>query len=145
MSIPESSWGAGGGHATWHGPETQWMWNLVHDAELQMEHAVARYSEASGERLDVLNQAGRELALLESSDWPFLISTGQAKEYAGARFQSHLARFRHLLGMAENDRLADNDRRFLENASALDNPFPTLDYRIFADREGRKEPATVNA
>lgn len=135
LSIPESSWGSGGGHWTWMNSETEWMWPLIHSAERAMEQLVARYPAADGDRLTVLNQTARELVLLESSDWPFLISTGQAKEYASGRFQQHLARFHHLVAMASHDTLSSTDRRFLENVMDLDNPFANIDYRVFGARE----------
>jgi 1,4-alpha-glucan branching enzyme len=135
IALPESSWGAGGGHWTWLNPDTEWMWHLIRPAERTMEQLVTRYPQADGELLAVLNQTARELVLLESSDWPFLISTGQAKEYARGRFQQHLARFNHLAAMATRGHLADADRRFLENVADLDNPFPNIDYRAFAERE----------
>lgn len=138
MAIPESSWGAGGGHWTWLNPDTEWVWPLIHAAERRMEHIVRRWPEADGEWADVMAQMARELVLLESSDWPFLISTGQAKEYASGRFQQHLARFNHLAAVAERGGpLSDADRRFLETVAELDNPFPQIQYRDFADREKR--------
>lgn len=138
MAIPESSWGAGGGHWTWLNPDTEWVWPLIHAAERRMEHIVRRWPEADGEWADVLAQMARELVLLESSDWPFLISTGQAREYASGRFQQHLARFNHLAAAAERGgSLSDADRRFLETAAELDNPFPQIQYRDFSDREKR--------
>jgi len=135
LDIPESSWGSGGGHWTWLNPETEWMWPLIHQAERQMEALVAQYPNAEGEMQEVLNQAARELLLLQSSDWPFLISTGQAKAYATGRFQQHLARFNHLVLIARRGQLSDADRRFLESVAEMDNPFPDVDYRYFAERE----------
>lgn len=135
LSLPESSWGAGGNHWTWLNAETEWMWPLIHSAERAMETLVAKYPNAAGDLLSVLNQAARELVLLESSDWPFLISTGQAKEYASGRFQQHLARFNHLTAIARRSTLADEDRRFLDSVADLDNPFANIDYRVFAARE----------
>ncbi|NOZ28179.1 MAG: DUF1957 domain-containing protein [Chloroflexi bacterium] len=135
LEIPESSWGNGGGHWTWLNPDTEWMWPLIHAAERMMEEMVARYPDAEGEIAEVLNQAGRELLLLESSDWPFLITTGQAREYAINRFQGHLARFNHLISMARRGSLTDEDRLFLRQTEELDNPFSTLDYRVFRERE----------
>lgn len=137
IAIPESSWGKGGDHSTWLTPETEWMWPLIHSSERAMESLAAKYPSADGELLTTLNQCARELVLLESSDWPFLISTGQAKEYASGRFQQHLARFNNLVAMAQCGALSDNDRRFLENVMELDNPFPKIDYRNFAARESR--------
>lgn len=136
LDLPESSWGAGGTHWTWLNPDTEWVWPLIHHAERRMEALVARYPDAQGELRDVLNQAARELVLLEASDWPFLITTGQAKEYASGRFQQHAARFHHLAQMAESGALSEADRRFLRQVMELDNPFPTIDYRNFRAREG---------
>jgi 1,4-alpha-glucan branching enzyme len=136
MSLQESSWGSGGGHWTWLNPQTEWMWPLIHAAERRMEKLVARFPQAEGERLALLNQVARELVLLESSDWPFLVSTGQAKDYASSRFQGHLARFSQLATMAEAGGPArDADRRALALISDMDNPFPTIDYHDFAERE----------
>jgi len=68
-----------------------------------MEHLVAMRPEAEGDALLLLKQAARELLLLESSDWPFLVTTGQAKDYGIERFNSHLERFNGLAEMAEGE------------------------------------------
>ncbi|TAK36887.1 MAG: DUF1957 domain-containing protein [Chloroflexota bacterium] len=137
VTLPESSWGMGGGHWTWSNEQTAWMWPLIHAAERRMEQLVEQYPTAEGDRLTVLNQAARELVLLESSDWPFLVSTGQAKDYANGRFQSHLARFNTLCYLAEKGDLGESDRLVLETAWDADNPFAFIDYRTFRNREGR--------
>jgi 1,4-alpha-glucan branching enzyme len=135
--LPESSWGAGGGHFTWMNQDTEWVWTPIHAAERRMEELVARFPDASGDQLQVLNQAARELLLLQSSDWPFLITTGQAKEYATERFNTHTARFNLLAEIAEqNDGLSDDERARVDDIAARDNPFPTIDYRDFAARQG---------
>ncbi|MGQ9681729.1 MAG: glycoside hydrolase family 57 protein [Anaerolineae bacterium] len=135
VDLPESSWGKGGGHWTWLNPETEWMWPLVHNAERRMEQLVALYPQATGEMARVLAQTARELVLLQASDWPFLVSTGQATEYAIGRFQRHLARFNVLSGLAERgEPLKPTDLEFLANAEVEDNPFPDIDYRAFRER-----------
>ncbi len=135
MDVPESSWGNGGGHWTWLNPETEWMWPLVHDAEQKMENIVEQYPQAEGKLLSFLQQLARELVLLESSDWPFLITTGQAKSYAEARFKGHLARFERLYQTVSRGTFNDDDRHFLAEVQEADNPFPEIDYRDFACRE----------
>jgi 1,4-alpha-glucan branching enzyme len=137
ISLLESSWGEGGGHWTWLNPQTEWMWPLIHHAERRMEQLVERHPKAEGEMLAVLNQAARELLLLEASDWPFLVSTGQAREYASGRFQQHLARFNHLAAVADTGMVSEEDKRFLSTITDLDNPFPNIDYRVFKEREKR--------
>ena len=137
MVLPESSWGAGGGHFTWMNVDTQWMWPRIHESERRMEELVAANPAAAGEQLELLNQAARELLLLQSSDWPFLVTTGQAKEYASERFTDHLERFNQLAALAESGSALDGEgRKLLDGLRERDNAFPTIDYRVFAARQG---------
>jgi len=136
MRLPESSWGAGGNHFTWLNVDTQWMWPVIHGAEERMEALVAAHPDADGELRDVLNQAARELLLLQSSDWPFLVTTGQAREYAVQRFSEHVARFESLAEIAERGTITDDDRVLLDELQGRDNPFRDIDYRDFAARQG---------
>ncbi|MFO7698668.1 MAG: 1,4-alpha-glucan branching protein domain-containing protein [Anaerolineae bacterium] len=136
LAIPEGSWGAGGTHWTWDNPDTHWMWAPIHEAERRMEGLVARYPEAAGDLRDVLNQAARELLLVQSSDWPFLVTTGQAREYAVGRFHSHLERFEGLAGRLESGALAEATVLAKEYYQR-DNVFPDMDYRWLAERQGR--------
>lgn len=138
LDLPESSWGAGGNHSTWLNPDTEWMWPRIHDAERAMEELIAAHPEATGDRLTVLKQAARELLLLQSSDWPFLVTTGQAKEYAIERFNDHIERFTALVELAGADgELSSDQRAFLSGLQERDNPFPDIDYRVFASRQGQ--------
>jgi 1,4-alpha-glucan branching enzyme len=141
LNLPESSWGAGGNHFTWFNVDTQWMWPVIHAAERRMESLVAARPNASGERKAVLDQTARELVLLQSSDWPFLVTTGQAKEYASQRFTEHVERFNQLADIAEqsSDTLSGEQRSFLESLSERDNPFPNIDYLAFKERQGRAD------
>jgi 1,4-alpha-glucan branching enzyme len=138
MAIPESSWGSGGNHWTWNNPQTDWVWEPIHEAEVRMERLVALYPKANGALRSVLNQAARELLLLQSSDWPFLITTGQAGEYATLRFSQHLERFSRLAADAEAYG-PSVDPRHADECYAYDNVFPDIDYRWFAERQGRAE------
>ena len=86
----------------------------------------------------MLDQLARELLLLQSSDWPFLVTTGQAKEYAIERFQSHLVRFDELADALE----AGAGAAAVARAQALwelDKVFSDVDYRWFAARQGRAD------
>ncbi len=136
MAVPESSWGAGGNHWTWDNPEVEWMWEPIHQAERRMEDLVRAYPEASGATALILNQAARELLLLQASDWPFLVTTGQAKEYAIERFQSHMERFRRLAAQME-DQEREPSSELAAEYFALDNVFPSIDYHWFAARQGK--------
>lgn len=137
LALPEGSWGTAGSHFTWLNGDTHWVWPIIHAAETTMEQLVAQHPAASGVLRDVLNQAGRELLLLQSSDWPFLITTGQAKEYATNRFLEHTDRFHQLTDMAQKGQSDNEAAHLAAELFDLDNVFPELDYRLFRNREGK--------
>ena len=133
LALPEGSWGTGGGHWTWDNHKTRWMWEPVHEAERRMEKLVAQHPDAQGDLADVLNQTARELLLMQSSDWPFLVTTGQAREYAIVRFNGHLDRFNRLAEIAE---AGQTDPVLVAELYERDKLFPNIDYRWFGEREG---------
>jgi 1,4-alpha-glucan branching enzyme len=103
----------------WLNPKTLDYWRLVYRAEGAMREAARQGILPPG----VLRQAMRELLLLEASDWPFLMDTGQAAEYAKERYQAHGERFFRLLrGVSEEE---------LKALEELDNPFPDADPRLY--------------
>ena len=50
---------------------------------------------------DLLKKAGRELLLLQASDWQFVVTRGQAIDYGIKRFMLHVARFETLIDLCE--------------------------------------------
>ncbi|MBL7209422.1 MAG: DUF1957 domain-containing protein [Dehalococcoidia bacterium] len=134
LALPESSWGVGGGHFTWQNADTDWMWPIIHSAELRMEELVARCPQADGALVEILNQAARELLLLQSSDWPFLITTGQAAAYAKDRFLEHVNRFQQMADIAESEQVYGSALALCRQLWELDKIFPNIDYRSLAKR-----------
>lgn len=123
IALPEGSWGNGGDHRTWLNDTTAWTWPEIHAREARAERLLAVTNEAT-------EQLARELLLLQSSDWQFLMTTGQAADYATERFRSHVERF---------DRIADaidsNSPELDEIVSELlelDNPFPAILPSLYA-------------
>ncbi len=137
IDLKESSWGHEGTHVVWVNPDTQWMWDAIHAAERRMERLVARYPSAQGEVADALNQAARELLLLQASDWEFLYTTGQARQYAVNRFTEHTERFNALADALESDSadVWQAAGRLAREYAERDNLFPDVDYRLFAGRQ----------
>jgi hypothetical protein len=75
------------------------------------------------------------LLLLESSDWPFLVTTGQAAAYATRRFNAHIRRFDRLTDHLVNGTEASSAaQHLLRKLELLDNPFPEIDFHVFQDR-----------
>ena len=79
-----------------------------------------------------LNQLARENLLLQSSDWPFLITTWQAKDYATDRFREHVDRFEFIADMIESGNIDDSKLKEIES---IDNCFSDIDYRVYLSIE----------
>lgn len=93
-----------------------------------MLELVQTWPNAEGQTKHALNQAARELLLLQSSDWPFLVTTGQADEYATQRFKNHLERFHEI---ADAITAGSMDEGRLQELWQMDKIFPSIDYRWF--------------
>jgi 1,4-alpha-glucan branching enzyme len=116
-----SSWGAGGYGEVWVGPEAASTWRHVHHATRYAKNLIERHRGATGARGEALDQVIRELLLLQSSDWPFILKTGTATGYAQARIRSHVHRLRHLGYMVETGRIEGEDAAWLDDVRSRDN------------------------
>jgi 1,4-alpha-glucan branching enzyme len=137
IAMPEGSWGAGGQNEVWLNPDTSWTYTHIYPAELFTRDVATsgawRESELGGR---IARQLCRELLLLESSDWQFLVTTGAARDYAEARFMAHSDQFNEVksfwktfddtaqLTVAQEARLAEIERR--------DSVFPDIDPGFWA-------------
>jgi 1,4-alpha-glucan branching enzyme len=130
LHLPEGSWGAGGTHFVWDNADTHWMWPVIHAAENRMKSVLESHPDPSEQGRLVLNQAARELLLLQASDWPFLVTTGQAREYAIQRFLEHVERFERLLDSLEK---GNPDQSLAAELWERDKIFPEIDYRWYAE------------
>lgn len=131
IRLPEGSWGLGGRHHVWLNDDTKWVWDLVYRAEdafLDVLNAARRKRRPEVRR--VVAQLARELLLLESSDWPFLITTASARDYAEARVKLHGDAFDRLLAVADRaigGGFGPGDEALLGELEARDAPFPHID------------------
>ncbi len=122
IRLPEGSWGQGGHHWVWLNPDTVWVWELVYRAEDAFAEVLQGTRRRRGDALRILRQLARELLLLESSDWPFLITTVSARDYAEGRVKLHAATFERLLSLVR---------------TAMDGPLPPGDAVWLAEIEAR--------
>jgi 1,4-alpha-glucan branching enzyme len=118
-----SSWGAGGYGEVWVGPEAAWSWRHVHHATRYVSWLVKTHRHADGVRGRALDQTVRELLLLQSSDWNFIIKTGTSMTYAERRIRAHVHRLRHLGHLVETNVFEDKDAAWLDDVTARDNFF----------------------
>lgn len=93
VSLPEGSWGEGGDHRVWVNPDTESFWWELEKLERQAWRLLA-----AGQGHDGFRSAlAQELLLALASDWPFLVTTRSAADYAKARFSLHLSRSLQLM------------------------------------------------
>ncbi|SEG66099.1 1,4-alpha-glucan branching enzyme [Bryocella elongata] len=136
IQMHEGSWGAGGNHQVWLNTETEWTYRELYAAEVAVrEICEAGPGRVAGPQREmhhrVLQQLCRELLLLESSDWQFLITTGAARDYAEQRFRGHFGEFEELRSMlrvlAEGVDLTEAQLTRLAGIEERDSIFPEID------------------
>jgi 1,4-alpha-glucan branching enzyme len=133
IALPAGSWGTNGDNGTWSNGDNAWMWPVITAAQLRMEQIVARHEGATGDARAAIDQLARELLLLQSSDWPYLVTTGQASAYAERRFTQHAERFDALAAMLESGAIA---MPYVEDLWQRDRLFADIDVQDFCARQG---------
>ena len=140
ISMHEGSWGAGGSNQVWLNPETSWTYTHIYPAELYLKEVCTdgKWTQtALGKR--IVQQMCRELLLLESSDWQFLITTGAARDYAELRFLTHNEQFIDLKTMWQafelDGTLNEHHSNRLAAIEERDNVFPDIDPSMWATKE----------
>jgi len=130
MATPcASSWGRKGFNEYWLDESNAWVYRHIHVAAERMVELAQRHRSADGLVLRALNQAARELMLMQSSDWTFIMRTGTTVAYATRRMNEHILRFTRLYDEIRAGRLTES---WLADVEARDNVFPNLDYRVYA-------------
>jgi 1,4-alpha-glucan branching enzyme len=96
VALHEGSWGEEGDHRVWVNEQTSWMWEDLRRAEEAVDAALPALPPARA------RAALAQLLLLAASDWPFLVTTGTAADYASSRFRLHRDRLHELLAAADD-------------------------------------------
>ena len=107
LRLAEGSWGANGDFSMWNGPLVEWTWPIIWRIEDRF-WSLAPRAIADTRTHDILAQAARSMLLLQSSDWQFIISTGEVEDYAIRRFSGHAEDCDQLLSALE-EALAGRD------------------------------------
>lgn len=125
-----SSWGEGGYASYWISKENDWLYPFLHKAAEEMEQLAVDFTDITISPLQerAINQANRSLLLAQASDWPFMMKTGTATEYAKKRLTDYLARFNYLHECIRNNCINEHYLRALET---MDNIFSEIDFRQY--------------
>ncbi len=134
IALPEGSWGEGGFHYIWLNEQTDWTWKKIYNAEERFIRLVKKWHSKENRTAErILKQAARELLLLESSDWQFLITTWSARDYAEERVGFHYDNFQKLCSLTEEieakAELSQEGEGFLRSCEEKDSIFSEIDLR----------------
>jgi 1,4-alpha-glucan branching enzyme len=102
IHLHESSWGTGNNNNVWINPKNEWIWSLIYQAEKEIRYLGYEFAWRQKDHLmqRILNQCMRELLLLQSSDWGFMITNNSTKNYAEQRVAEHHENFNRLSKIA---------------------------------------------
>jgi 1,4-alpha-glucan branching enzyme len=115
-----SSWGEGGFGEVWTGPEAARLWRHVHHTERLVVDATQQRRGADGLAGRALDQAIRELLLLEASDWAFMLRRREMVEYAEGRVRAHVHRAQRLSGIAMEGAKDPGDETWVRSIEETD-------------------------
>lgn len=132
MRLPEGSWGKKGDHSVWINDRTRWMWEIDYRAEGRMLKLLHELPWQTSDPIAALmKRAGRELLLLQASDWPFVVETQGAVDYGVQRIAGHATNFDRATLMAEEvaagRELSELRKIELAEMDAHDNIYPEID------------------
>ncbi|MFX0042229.1 MAG: 1,4-alpha-glucan branching protein domain-containing protein [Candidatus Hodarchaeota archaeon] len=132
IRMGESSWGEGGHFQVWKNPNHGWIWPYINGSIKEFENVLELNPNPNNWGRRILQQAARELLLMEGSDWPFLLYTKQAKEYANMRFHHHHQRCNKLIWQAKdfNDKIRLSVGE-LEEFESIDSCFRDININYF--------------
>ena len=136
VQITEGSWGQGSSHWVWLNSWTTWTWEKVYECEQKSEEILSKYHQTDDPgMIRILKQLARELLLLQSSDWQFLITTWSARDYAENRIALHYENFNRLYKFASDYgsgvTVPEGEWAFLGKIEANDSLFPELELYPF--------------
>ncbi|MCI9087171.1 MAG: DUF1957 domain-containing protein [Clostridia bacterium] len=145
ISTPcRSSWGANGYSEVWLNQTNDYAHKHLHETGDRMVQLAQKFSNLENEnpetlkskkekaiKIRALNQCARELLLLQSSDWLFIITNGTMVDYAKKRIKDHVGRFTRLYQALMNNTFDKEFVTFLEDIEKKDCIFPEIDYTIY--------------
>ncbi len=131
MRLPEGSWGKKGDHSVWINDRTRWMWEIEYRAECRLLKLLHELPWKTNEAVrKLMERAGRQLLLLQASDWPFVVDSHGAVDYGVERIAGHATNFDRVTLMAEqvaaNQPLEPLQQLELTDMDAHDNIFPEI-------------------
>jgi 1,4-alpha-glucan branching enzyme len=128
-SVPGfSSQGFNGYGETWLGVTNDWMYRHVFRALERMIELAERFPDDTGLKERALNQAAREILLVQSSDWPGMLYRQESSGLARSSIEDALRNFTTIYEALGSNYISTEWLTGLERRHSI---FPHINYRIF--------------
>lgn len=136
-----STWGEDGFLKVWLNEKNLWILRHQHEAERRMIERARDYPDPTDDERRILDQMLRELFLLQSSDWAFIVSKETQVHYAQQRARDHIDRFLRLEQALADPEVLDDD--WWEGIQNEDRLFPGLSYDMIIGGPVTREGFTL--
>ena len=118
-----SSWGEGGYHSYWLNEKNSWVVIQWEKASKELVN-YSNISTLNDFEIRLLKQAAKELLLVQSSDWSFILRAGTTTQLAKERISRHLDRFWLLINTIKGEVIIEKSN--LKEIEEEDNLFPLI-------------------
>ena len=113
-----------------------YVWAHIYECEEKCEQIMTKHANSSDPNLiKILKQLARENLLLQSSDWPFLMTTWTARDYSENRVALHYENFNRLYNMASKygnyEYVDEGEWHFLGKLQHENGIFEEIDIKVF--------------
>jgi 1,4-alpha-glucan branching enzyme len=127
--MPEfSSWGFNGYGETWLDASNDWLYRHALRSLERMIELAERFPNETGLKERALNQAAREILLVQNSDWPRMLYTQENAAYARNQLESALRNFTTIYEALGSNYISTE---WLTSLERRHNIFPAINYRVF--------------
>jgi 1,4-alpha-glucan branching enzyme len=127
--MPEfSSWGFNGYGEMWLDASNDWLYRHALRSLERMIELAERFPHETGIKERALNQAAREILLVQNSDWPKLLYKQENALYARNQLESALRNFTTIYEALGSNYISTE---WLTSLERRHNIFPFMNYRVF--------------
>jgi 1,4-alpha-glucan branching enzyme len=127
--MPEfSSWGVNGYGEMWLDASNDWLYRHALRSLDRMIELAERFPDDTGLKERALNQAAREILLVQASDWPKMFYKQENTAYARNQVETSLRNFTTIYESLGSNYISTE---WLTSLERRHNIFPTINYRVF--------------
>jgi 1,4-alpha-glucan branching enzyme len=123
-----SSWGANGYAEMWLDASNDWLYRHAIRSLKRMTELAERFPDDSGLKERALNQAAREILLVQGSDWAKMLYSQENTEYARKQIEGSLRNFTTIYESLGSNYISTEWLTSLEKRHTV---FPNINYRVF--------------